>query len=100
LNLPRYAAFAPPEPLAKRKGETRAEWKARLSADQRKALRAWQKAHRFHPHQLRHTAATRIRRQFTLDAAQVILGHKQVSATQVYAEKNVEAARRVMAEVG
>jgi integrase len=93
-------AFPPPEPLARRKGETRADWKARLCADERKALGAWRKAHRFHPHQLRHTAATRIRKQFTLDAAQVILGHNQVAATQVYAEKNVEAARRVMAAVG
>jgi integrase len=93
-------AFPPTAPWARRKGETREEWNARLGEEERNALRVWQKAHRFHPHQLRHTAATRIRKQFTLDAAQVILGHKQVSATQVYAEKNVEAARRVMAEVG
>jgi integrase len=93
-------AFPPPELLARRKGETRAEWKARLTLDEKKALRAWQKAHRFHPHQLRHTAATRIRKQFTLDAAQVVLGHATVSSTQVYAKKNVEEARRVMAEVG
>lgn len=48
-------------------------------------------AHRFHPHQLRHSAATRLRKQYGLEAAQVILGHKVLTVTQVYAERNVEA---------
>ena len=44
--------------------------------------------------------ATRLRKRFGLDGAQVILGHKTLSVTQVYAEKNVEAAQRIMAAVG
>ncbi len=54
----------------------------------------------WHPHQLRHTAATRFRKDYGLEAAQVILGHKQLTVTQLYAEKNVEAATRVMSEAG
>jgi site-specific recombinase XerC len=52
------------------------------------------------PHQLRHNAATSLRKQFGLEAAQVILGHRTLTVTQVYAEKNVQAAMRVMSEVG
>lgn len=52
------------------------------------------------PNRLRHAAATRLREQFGLEAAQVILGHKTLTITQVYAEKNIKAARRIMGEVG
>jgi integrase len=41
------------------------------------------KAHespRWHPHQLRHTAATEIRAKFGLEAAQAVLGHAQAIA--------------------
>jgi integrase len=55
---------------------------------------------RWHPHRLRHNAATFLRRQYGLEAAQLILGHKTLSVTEIYAEKNVEAAKRIMAEVG
>jgi integrase len=58
------------------------------------AVRCWT------PHQLRHTAATRLREQYGLEAAQVILGHKTLSVTEIYAEKNVAAAQRIMGEVG
>lgn len=53
-------AWPPPAPLAKRNDETAAEWKQRLTPADRKALKAWQAEHRWHPHQLRHNAATRI----------------------------------------
>jgi integrase len=55
---------------------------------------------RWHPHQLRHTAATEFRKRFGLEAASVVLGHKTLNVTEVYAEKNVAAAQRIMAEVG
>lgn len=63
-------------------------------------VRQWRKAHHFHPHQLRHTAATELRKTHGLEAAQVVLGHKAIAATQIYAEKNNEQAMRIMAEVG
>ena len=52
------------------------------------------------PNQLRHSGATRIRQQASLDAAQVILGHSTLATTQIYAEKNLDAALRIAAEVG
>jgi integrase len=51
------------------------------------------------PNQLRHNAATTIRREFGLEAAQVILGHSELGVTQVYAERDsakaIEIARRI-----
>ena len=70
-----------------------------LSDQQKVELRQWQSEHGWNPNQLRHAAATEIRRKFGLEAAQVILGHSQANVTQVYAErdiaKGVEVARRI-----
>ncbi len=53
------------------------------------------------PNQLRHNAATRLRREHGLDVAQTILGHRIGSAiTELYAEANVRKARQVIAKVG
>ncbi len=69
-------------------------------ADKPDELKTWQRAHRWHPHQLRHNAATELRKRYGLEAAQVTLGHKTLSVTEIYAEKNVAAAMRIAAEVG
>jgi site-specific recombinase XerD len=55
---------------------------------------------RFAPNQIRHAAATRIRRQFGLEAAQVILGHSNMNTTEIYAEKNVDAAVKIARDCG
>jgi len=52
------------------------------------------------PHRLRHTAATEIRRQFGVEAAQVILGHSEISTTEIYAEKNRAAALDIAKQIG
>ncbi len=52
------------------------------------------------PNRLRHTAATAIRKRFGLEAAQVVLGHSKADITQVYAERDIDLARRVIAQVG
>lgn len=52
------------------------------------------------PNQLRHAAATTIRREFGLERAQVALGHAAADVTQVYAERDMELARRVAAAIG
>jgi integrase len=52
------------------------------------------------PHQLRHTRATLIRRRFGIEAAQIILGHSNVDTTQIYAERDLTQARRIMAAIG
>ncbi|HSQ58640.1 MAG TPA: tyrosine-type recombinase/integrase, partial [Gemmata sp.] len=67
-------AFPPPAPLAQLDNETVAEWKARLTDEQKKELAAWRREHRWHPYQLRHSYATRVRKEHGLEAAQVLLG--------------------------
>jgi hypothetical protein len=101
-------AFNMPDELHEPRGKEARETAAKLSPDvqkqrrdqRRKARSEWRAKHVWHPNQLRHTAATRLRRDFGLETAQVILGHKRLEVTQVYAEKNIEAARRIMGEVG
>lgn len=52
------------------------------------------------PHQLRHAAATRIRKEFGLEAARVVLGHSTPGITAVYAEVDCDRARDVMKSCG
>jgi integrase len=54
----------------------------------------------WHPHQLRHTHATEVRRRFGLEAAQVALGHSQAQITEVYAERDLTLAAKVAQEIG
>jgi integrase len=54
----------------------------------------------WHPHQLRHTAATDLRRQFGIEAASTMLGHAHVKTTEIYAEADVERSRQIALEVG
>ena len=70
--------------------------KKRLQAE----ASAWRKEWSWHPHQLRHNAATELRREFGLEAAQVVLGHASANITQVYAERDSEKARLIMQQVG
>jgi integrase len=52
------------------------------------------------PLQLRHTAATNIRRHYGLEAAQVILGHSRADVTQIYAERDMAKAEQIIAAIG
>jgi integrase len=54
----------------------------------------------WHPHQLRHTHATEVRRMFGLEAAQVALGHSQAAVTEVYAERDLKLAAQVARQIG
>ena len=71
-----------------------------ITEKQREELARWQSDKRWSPNQLRHTAATRIRKQFGLEAAQVILGHAAADVTQVYAERDADKAREVLRQIG
>ena len=44
--------------------------------------------------------ATRVRKEFGLEAAQVLLGHSRADVTQVYAERNEALAVEVAAKIG
>lgn len=52
------------------------------------------------PNRLRHTAATEVRKQYGLEAAQVVCGHQTANVTQVYAERDIDKAKAVAREVG
>jgi len=52
------------------------------------------------PHQLRHTYATEVRRQFGIEAARVLLGHASIVTTEIYAEADRQAAQRVALAIG
>jgi integrase len=54
----------------------------------------------WHPNQLRHSHATKVRMLFGLEAAQVSLGHARADITQVYAEKNLALAEKVALAIG
>jgi len=83
----------------------------RLPADQqeqalahRKELlaeaREWRRMNCWHPHQLRHNAATRIRAAYGVEVARIILGHAHVATTEIYAEADLVKAARAMADAG
>jgi integrase len=103
-------AWSPPTHLARgrkqtpgrKKGrwETPAEWKSRLGPERWAELNRWRRVHHWHPHQLRHTAATRLRREFGLETARILLGHQSAEMTEVYAEADVARAAEVMGQVG
>jgi integrase len=93
-------AFPPPAPLARQKGETHRAYQARLTDSQKAELKQWRKEHHWHPHQLRHNAATDLRKQFGVEAARLVLGHRSAAVTEIYAEVDKARALEVIAEVG
>ena len=93
-------AFPPPEPLARREDEAKAQWQKRLTMKQEGELNKWRRAHRWHPHQLRHSAATELRKEFGIEAARIILGHHSTAVTDIYAEKDEREAIKAMMQVG
>ncbi|MCK6462010.1 MAG: site-specific integrase, partial [Planctomycetes bacterium] len=54
----------------------------------------------WNPHRLRHSAGTRIRREYGLEASRVVLGHGYGAITEVYAERDEALAAKVMRETG
>jgi integrase len=96
-------AFPHPDIPQRIEGETgrdcirrRKAWREENAA----AILAWKKAHRWHPHQLRHSAATLIRKQYGAESSQAVLGHAQLQTTEIYAERDLNVARQIMKEIG
>lgn len=106
------AAFPPPKRLERHRvqangrkkkatrWETRAEWRKRLGAEAWGELITWEKKHRFHPHQLRHTAATRWRKEFGPEATLVLLGDVTTRMLDVYADRDRAKAAEIMEKIG
>ena len=93
-------AFPLPATLAPRDDETAEKWEARLTKEERRQIKAWRKAHHWHPHQLRHSYGTYVRREDNLESAQILLGHSRADVTQIYAERDIERAKRVALKIG
>lgn len=79
--------------------ESQKLWKARLTDQEKEEIRAWRKQHRWHPNQLCHTRATQLR-PHGLDLAKTVMGHTKVETTEIYAEKDVQAAMELVAKIG
>lgn len=84
----------------KTRWETITEWHERLGDEAWTNLKAWRRSHRWHPHQLRHSMATQVRREFGLEAAQVFIGHADANVTQIYAESDKERGVEVALKIG
>jgi integrase len=52
------------------------------------------------PRQLRHSRATLIRKVYGLEAAKAVLGHSDTKITEIYAERDLELAMKIMREIG
>ena len=93
-----------PSQLNRRKRHPKRVPRDRYTRDsyRRAVHRACDKAgvERWSPNRLRHSAATEIRRQFGLEAAQVVLGHAKADVSQVYAERDLAKAAEVMRKIG
>ena len=55
---------------------------------------------RWHPHRLRHNYGTRIRKEFGVEAARILLGHRSTAVTELYAEVDRGRVRDIVARVG
>lgn len=77
--------------------------KALPKADQEKLSRerdAWRANYLWSPNQLRHTAATEVRKRYGLEAAQIVLGHAAAVVTQVNAERDLVRGVDIMRQIG
>jgi integrase len=84
----------------RKRWETDAEWKARLGGTDWATLVAFRKARRWHPHQLRHNAATAVRKEFGVEMARVVLGVRSISMAELYGERDEALAMEVVSKIG
>jgi integrase len=84
--------------VPKRKGADEYSTRSYRDAIHRACDRA--KIDHWSPNQLRHAAATEIRKRYGLEGAQVALGHSNANVTQIYAERDTAKAIEIMREVG
>jgi integrase len=79
---------------------TTASYRRAIEYGMKKAKKAGFAVPHWHPHQLRHNRGTEVRRKYGIEAAQVALGHARADVTEVYAERNMEQARKIAKEMG
>jgi len=71
-----------------------------IAAEIKARAKAWRLKHCWSPNQLRHAAATRIRAEYGIETARIILGHTTAFTTEIYAEHDREKARKAVRESG
>jgi integrase len=54
----------------------------------------------WHPNQLRHTAATELRKRYGIENTKILLGHTSIRTTQIYAETDMQKALTISKEIG
>ena len=59
-----------------------------------------QKIPGWHPNQLRHNAATVLRKEYGIELARIVLGHSTAFTTEIYAEADRDQALAVVAKIG
>jgi integrase len=97
LSLPdvlTWETFKRPSQLTEERIETLVKTNGLEKEIQRLTVPHW------HPHQLRHTKATEIRREYGIDSARAVLGHRSPVVTEVYAELDTGKATEVMERLG
>ena len=78
----------------RQQGETRQDWLARVAKCEGLKTFHW------HPNQLRHTKATELRKEFGIDAARAVLGHRSPAITETYAVLDMGRAAEAMEKLG
>ncbi|MCD6364806.1 MAG: tyrosine-type recombinase/integrase [Planctomycetes bacterium] len=95
-----YALAPAPPPLGRLEDETIKQWRERLTDEQRRQLNDWRRAHRWTPHQIRHTFATRAEAGVDAVSASAALGHAGLDATNIYVHINHARAAEVARKIG
>jgi integrase len=52
------------------------------------------------PNQLRHNAGTLVRQLYGIEASKLVLGHRHLNTTEIYAERDKKKNREIIAAVG
>ena len=89
-------AFQMPNELRKIPKSTAEPKKSEL----RQQAAFWRNEHCWHPNQLRHSAATKLRKEYGVELARIILGHTTAFTTEIYAEVDQQQAIEVIGKVG
>lgn len=89
-------AFGMPKELRQISKEEDAGERNRLS----RLAAEWREGHCWHPNQLRHNAAARIRSAYGIEAARIILGHSSAVTSEIYADIDREKARDIVDQLG
>ncbi|MBS3735540.1 MAG: tyrosine-type recombinase/integrase, partial [Phycisphaerae bacterium] len=71
-----------------------------MTKKQAVGFKEWKRSNHWRPHQLRHNAATELRKEFGLETARIILGHRSPAVTTIYAEQDHHKAVEAMEKVG